>query len=147
MQSVEVIHMSNQVDTAIWDLIKTGENVHQWLPFIETCELQGEGEGAKRICTTDQGKDLIESILKVDQENKVFQYRIDSHNMDMPTDNIIGTMTVKSNESRTAVVWAIQYDLTVDLDPGTAADLKSQMADLMKTGLKGLDNLVLVNKH
>lgn len=138
---IKVNHESTQSSDNIWNVLKTGANVHEWLPFIASCELVGEGEGAKRLCKTDQGKDVNESILKIDHENKTFIYGIDNHTMEMPTKNIIGKMAVLEVNGKTNSCWEIEYDLTVDLDADTKLELEKGFKDMMLLGLQGLDQV------
>lgn len=78
---------------AAWRILKTGTNLQKWIPIIATCELIGNGAGAKRTCTTPDRKVLQETILLVDNSNKIFNYRIDEQDM-MPLKNYVGTVSV-----------------------------------------------------
>ncbi|MEM0995398.1 MAG: SRPBCC family protein, partial [Bacteroidota bacterium] len=70
---VKTSHLIHASSEKVWEHIKTGEGIDKWLPVITTCQLEGEGEGAKRICTTAQGN-MLETILEVDAEQRVFKY-------------------------------------------------------------------------
>ncbi len=131
----------NASPNKVWDLLKTGEAVDKWFPFIKTCKLEGEGVGAKRICSTEDGKTLEESILAIDHENMVFKYSIDNHTMDMPTENIQGTMQIKNQDGKTQLDWEVSFDLTMELDEATVNEMKGGMVMLMQTGADGLEAL------
>jgi len=139
--AVKISLESNLNPNLIWDTLKNGDNVQKWLPFIVSCELQGKGEGAKRICKTDNGENIIETILTIDHDNKTFIYGIDSHDMEFPTKDIIGTMKVENNNDITTTTWKIEYNYTSELDLNTKHEIEDGIKNMMTLGLEGLNNL------
>ncbi|NJM52622.1 MAG: hypothetical protein HC846_04010 [Blastocatellia bacterium] len=73
-KTIETTHLINAPLEKVWANISKASDVDTWLPIIMACRLEGIGEGAERICTTEQG-DLLETILKIDHENRVFNMR------------------------------------------------------------------------
>ncbi len=139
---IKTTHQSIGKVNDIWNLLKNGTDVDKWLPFIATCKLQGEGEGAKRLCKTDQGKDVNETILKIDHDTCTFVYGIDSHTMEMPTKDIIGTMKVEELSGKTVSSWEIEYNYTIDLEDSVKNEIEQGFKGMMSMGLQGLDNLL-----
>jgi len=139
---IERTHKSLGKADEVWNLLKNGSDVDKWLPFIASCNLQGEGAGAKRICKTDQGKEVNETILKIDHDTYTFVYGIDSHTMEMPTKDIIGTMKVEELDGQTISSWKIEYNYTLELDDSVKNEIEQGFKDMMSMGLQGLDNLL-----
>src|SRR3954470_24493688 len=77
----------------VWQLIRSGRDVHRMMPgVIETCRVEGSGPGARRYCTTKQGP-LAETILCVEDDARLFRYRIDEQSM-LPLENYEGSIHV-----------------------------------------------------
>ncbi|MEM8527883.1 MAG: SRPBCC family protein, partial [Bacteroidota bacterium] len=105
----------------------------KWLPVITTCQLEGEGEGAKRICTTAQGN-MLETILEVDAEQRVFKYSIDEQPL-LPIENIIGTMQVLQKDEETELLWQLEFTLP---DESSFPMVKQAIEGLYAAGANGL---------
>jgi hypothetical protein len=73
MKRVSVDQKVNVSPEDLWKILRTGTDLEKWLPIIATCNLQGKGPGAKRICTTSDGKVLKETMLVVDDPNRIFK--------------------------------------------------------------------------
>ena len=113
MKKVDVSQKVNVPAVNIWNILRTGTGLDKWLPIIATCKLEGKGAGAKRICTTPDGKTLKETILLVDDTNKVFKYGIDEQDM-LPTKNYVGTVSVSESNGQTEVRWTADFDMTIE---------------------------------
>jgi uncharacterized protein YndB with AHSA1/START domain len=135
-KTIKTSHQISASTEKVWMHIKKGEGVDQWLPIISSCTLEGEGEGAKRTCIVDQGK-MLETILKVDEENKLFQYRIDEQPL-LPIDNIIGTMQVSSINNGTELQWDIEFTLR---DESMFPMVKEAIEGLYSAGANGLETI------
>ena len=119
----------------IWDVLKTGDDVDKWFPFVASCDLMGEGVGAKRICKTQEGHTIAESIITIDEADKIFTYIIDHHDMEAPTKNIWGRMQILEENNETYVHWKLNFDLTQKLDN----EMEEGMKSLLLFGLEELD--------
>lgn len=135
----EVDKILNTSPEKLWNAIRTGENVHLWLPLIQTCELQGEGLGAKRVCTTDDGSSLEETITNIDDKTKTFEYTVDSHTMQIAATNFHGKMTIKDDNGKARLNWTVTFNLTTELDEATIDELQTGMKNSMKDGFLGLE--------
>jgi hypothetical protein len=124
---------------AIWQLIRSGRDVHLLMPgVIETCRLEGSGPGARRFCTTKQGP-LAETLLCVDDDARLFRYSIDEQSM-MPLENYEGSIHVTDlGGGRCEVLWFATYSL---LDEGADAAVRDGLVGLFRTAIGGMDALV-----
>lgn len=80
--------MIHQAPSAVWAVVGNPSKIGQWLPFIETARVEGDA----RYCTAANGADLVEKIINVDDENRSYQYTIESS--PMPIEEILVTITV-----------------------------------------------------
>lgn len=138
MRKVELTKTVASSVKDIWNILRTGDGLDKWLPIIESCELIGKGAGAKRICTTLDGKSLKETILLVDDINKVFKYQIDEQDM-MPTKNYVGTVTVTEKEGITSVHWLAEFELTVE---EAWSEVEKRLTDLLNLCITSLDEAI-----
>ena len=131
---IETMHIINAPLEKVWSNIKRGDGVDLWLPIITACKLEGSGIGAKRICTTEQGP-IHETILTIDDEQKVFQYRIDEQSL-MPISSIVGTMKLNNLKSSTELEWTIEFEIENEeyLD-----EVKNGIQEIYAAGAKGLE--------
>lgn len=138
-KTVAVTRLAPANAEAIWRLVRSGKDVHRILPaVIETCRLEGEGAGARRFCGTKQGP-LEETILLVDDEAKLFRYRIDRQSM-MPLEHYEGTVHVSDLGSRgTEVLWFATYDL---LDEQANAPVREGLTGMFQSAIDGMSALV-----
>ncbi len=104
-QTIETKHFLNAPANNVWENISKATGVNNWLPVITACHLDGN----KRICTTEQG-DMDETILKIDHDQKLFQYSIDKQPL-LPIENIIGTMKVTEMNGKTELSWNLDFTI------------------------------------
>lgn len=132
----KLIQTVNKIEAPIeqlWAQIRTGKNVDTWLPIITSCRV----EGNKRYCTTEDG-DLDETILRSDDQQKVFQYAIDKQNI-FPVTGIIGTMKLEAiDEQSTNLLWDVQFDIA---DESQFPPIKEGIEGLYAMGAQGLGAL------
>lgn len=138
MQIVSVKKRLSVPADKVWSILSQGGGVDRWFPIIASCELDGSGPGATRVCTTVQGQRLEETIEVVDHANRIFQYRIDRQEM-MPTTSVRGTMHVSDDGAGHAdVLWFLNYALA----DATAADaVRAGIGEMYAAGLAGLERL------
>jgi hypothetical protein len=120
----------------VWKNISKATEVDTWLPIITTCQLLGQGEGAKRICGTEGGN-LYETILKVDHSNKLFQYVIDEQPL-LPLKNFVGTLKVSEQDNRTKLIWTADFEVETDED---VPMIEQTIIRMYLTGAKGLEEI------
>lgn len=138
-------HLSKVINASpreAWDILKVGGDVDKWFPFITSCKLIGEGEGAKRICTTADGKTLEESITRIDHKNRIIEYVIDKHDMEMPIKNIHGIMLVKERNGKALIDWTVEFELMQEIEEDMLQEMQNGMIQLMETGILGIQEYI-----
>lgn len=131
-QTISTKHTINAPINKVWANISKSTGVNEWLPVITACKLDGD----KRICSTEQG-DMNETILKVDNDNKLFQYAIDSQPL-LPIGNIIGTMQVFELEGKTQLNWDLNFTIQ---DENMLPMVKQAIEGMYAAGANGLENI------
>lgn len=133
---IKTSHIINAPIENVWVNISKATGVNTWLPVITSCHLEGQGEGAKRVCRTEQG-DMNETIVKIDHENKIFQYSIDKQPL-LPIDNPIGTMELKIQNGSTQLNWNLEFDIK---DESLLSEVQRVIEGMYKVGAKGLESI------
>jgi len=131
-QKIETTHLLNAPAKKVWENISKATGVNAWLPVITACRL----EGNKRVCTTAQG-DMDETILKIDNEQKLFQYSIDKQPL-LPIENIIGTMKVSDKEGKTELIWNLDFTIQ---DETMLPMVTQAIQGMYETGANGLETI------
>jgi uncharacterized protein YndB with AHSA1/START domain len=137
-ETVSVTRVVDAPAARVWSVLRTGRDVDRILPaLVRTCELDGDGPGAKRTCGTAHG-DIEETLLTVDDDTRVFRYRIDAQPM-MPLRDYVGTVHVADAPGGGAhVLWTSTYEL---LDAGAATAVAGALRELLASGIEGLGQL------
>lgn len=138
MQFVSVVKQLDVPASAVWDLISQGGGVDRWIPMIASCRLDGQGAGARRVCTTADGHTIDETIETVDHATRVFQYRIARLDL-LPIEDVMATVHVSEGpDGHARVLWLANYELR---DPGAADAVRAGLAEVYASGLAGLERL------
>jgi len=132
-QVITTTHQIAADPARVWAIISRADGVDSWLPIITTCRLEGQGEGAKRICGTGAG-DLLETIVKIDHATRTFQYAIDEQPL-LPITNILATMVVEAADGQTVLHWTLTGTL---LDEAQAAMVQEAIGGMYAAGAAGL---------
>lgn len=102
---------------------------------MTSCRLEGTGVGATRVCVVNQ-QELRESIETVDDDCRLFQYRILEQSL-MPVRDIVGTIHISAIGSAEAeVLWFVNLEL---LDERAWPDVKAGIAGMYRAGIDGLE--------
>lgn len=131
---INTTHTIEATPERVWDIVSTGDGVDIWFPAITSCRLEGNGEGAKRICGSAAG-DLYETIEKIDHTNRTFQYSINQQAM-LPVTNILATMIVKGEHDQTRLDWIFECTL---LDETQGEVVQQTIQELYAAGASGLE--------
>lgn len=133
---IKTSHTLHASAAKVWEHISKATNVEAWLPGVLTTTLTGKGEGAKRFCTTEQG-DFHETIRKIDNQQKLFQYSIEEQSF-LPVTNTIGTMIVSGDETTTELQWNVEVTVA---DEALFPQVKQTLEAVYAAGAKGLEAL------
>lgn len=110
----KVIKTTNFIEAPldkVWAKVSPGTHMDKWMPIVATCKVEGD----KRVCSTHENGVLYETILQSDDDNKIFQYRIDEQSM-LPVSGIIGTMTFFEKDDTTQLDWEITFDISEEYE-------------------------------
>lgn len=138
-KTIAVTQCLSRPADAVWQLIRSGRDVHRMMPgVIESCRVEGSGPGARRYCTTKQGP-LAETLLCVDDDARLFRYRIDEQSL-MPLENYEGSIHVTDMGGGTCeILWFATYDL---LEEAAEAAVRDGLLGLLRTAIGGMGTLV-----
>ncbi|MGD1843009.1 MAG: SRPBCC family protein [Thermonemataceae bacterium] len=129
---ISTLHTINAPAGKVWANISKATGVNEWLPVITACHLDGD----KRVCLTEKGA-MNETILKVDNENQVFQYSIDSQPL-LPIESVVGTMQVKEYGEQTKLQWDLKFTIE---DESLFETVKQAIEEMYTAGASGLEKL------
>jgi carbon monoxide dehydrogenase subunit G len=135
-KTIQTSHQLQAPAKQIWSTISQASGVDTWLPAIQSCTLTGSGEGAGRICTTEQG-DLVERILKIDHDKRVFKYAIDKQPF-FPIVQVEGTMSVSGDEKGTRLDWDLSFDIS---EESAFPMVEAAIQGMYQAGARGLEAL------
>jgi uncharacterized protein YndB with AHSA1/START domain len=131
-KTIATSHIINAPIEKVWANISKATGVDEWLPVITACRLDGN----KRVCTTEQG-DMNETILKIDNDQKIFQYAIDEQPL-LPIADIIGTMQVFEQDNNTKLNWNLEFTLQ---DETMYEMVKQAVEGMYAAGANGLETI------
>jgi uncharacterized protein YndB with AHSA1/START domain len=131
-KTIHTSYIINAPIEKVWANISKTTGVNEWLPVITACRLDGK----KRVCTTEQG-DMNETILKVDNDQKKFQYAIDKQPL-LPITDVIGTMQVFELGKITKLNWILEFALQ---DETMFGMVNQAVEGMYAAGAKGLEKI------
>jgi uncharacterized protein YndB with AHSA1/START domain len=135
MKTVSVVQRIPVPAQAVWSVVRTGADMDRWFPPVTACRVEGEGVGARRLCVVN-GHELLEAIETVDDDTRIFQYRILKQDM-MPTRNMLGTFHVSAvTPVESQILWLINFDLD---DEGAWPVIKESIEGMYQAGIAGLN--------
>jgi Polyketide cyclase / dehydrase and lipid transport len=135
MKSVIARHRIGVAAERAWEILRTGGGLDRWIPIITSCRLEGEGPGAKRVCTVN-GQEVVESIETVDDASRLMQYRIHRQSL-MPIRNVLGTVHLTSTgPSESEVLWIMNFDMD---DEAAWPAVKDGMEGMYRLAIEGLE--------
>ena len=119
-----------------WDVIGSASGVDKWFPsVIKSCRV----ENGKRFCETTEGIPLIEDIIEINHEKRIFRFAIPKQEM-MPVENIFETMAVTDGENGLAVgEWSGSWNVSSENE----SSMKDAFVGLWTMGLKELEAYII----
>jgi hypothetical protein len=134
MKTVAVTKQIPVSADAAWSILRTGDKMDRWSPPVTSCELEGSGPGAKRVCIIND-KRLDEVIETVDDSARVFQYRIVRQEL-MPIRDIVGTIHIAPiTDVSCHVLWLTNFDM---VDESAWPQVKVGMEGIYALSIDGL---------
>ncbi|MDZ7659013.1 SRPBCC family protein [Fodinibius sp.] len=133
MQKVKVSGTINAPVEKVWELASNFGELNQIVEGVSDCTIEGNGVGAVRTLTLQDGGKVKEKLESLDKAKRVLKYSIlDSP---MPIQNYTGTMQVDELEDgRSKFSWSSTFDAA----DGMEDDMKEALEGLYNLGVKGL---------
>lgn len=120
----------------VWATLRDFGAIDEYVPPIVNADLSGDGVGATRTLTLDDGGEVVERLDARDDDARILEYSIvDSP---LPIQNYEGVLSVTSiDESTCEATWSS----TFEVPDGPGEEISSVFADLYAAGLRGLKEL------
>ena len=111
MANVSVSKEFNVDAEKLWGVLRQFNDMDKYLPsLITSCSVEGSGLGAKRVCGTENG-DILETLVLLDDDNKVLEYTIDNEDAPLPLSNYKARAELKSTgDNEVQFTWSAQFD-------------------------------------
>ena len=95
----------------LWSKVRAFNDMHKYLPaMITSCEVVGSGEGASRVCGTENGN-ILETLQSLDDDNMTLEYSIDNEDAPLPVSNYRGKASIeKLSDYKAKFTWAATFD-------------------------------------
>lgn len=120
----------------VWEAIREFNRVEKFLPTVASCTVEGSGVGARRICTLQDGSNVFERLVTLDERNRVLRYSVTQSRL--PFESYLGTVRVTdSGHDRCAIDWSSTFD-PVGLPE---AQVIAMIEDLYVQAIEGLEKL------
>lgn len=133
-ETINVTQTINIPAARAWDAISDIGNLDRWFPIIESCTVNGEGPGAKRVCRLVDGSEVHEAITDIDHSARRFCYTIVAS--PMPISNYLGTVEVKDAGGAGAEIsWTVEFDVATEARDEIVAMLQTAFSD----GISGIE--------
>lgn len=92
----------------VWKTISDFRDIEKYLPAITNSTVKGSGVGAERICTLEDGSQLVEKLEKLDNQTKTLSFSIADG--PMPMEDYYSTIQVRNlGEDRSEVDWSATF--------------------------------------
>jgi Polyketide cyclase / dehydrase and lipid transport len=123
----------------VWQAIRKIGRLDVWFPFIETCRVEGEGQGALRYMTiANNGGNIKDSIEEIDETNRRLVYLRPVS--PFPVTYYKGTVEVfTSYDGLGIVAWTIDFESK----PEDRASVLELVQGAISVGLDGMETDLL----
>ncbi len=119
----------------VWQAIRNIGRLDVWFPIIESCRVEGEGQGALRYMTiVNGGGEIKDTIEEIDDANRRLVYLRPIS--PFPVSYYQGTVEVfTSYDGLGIVVWTIEFESK----PEDVASVAELVHDAISAGLEGME--------
>ncbi len=132
--AAERITIPAPADT-VWRTVRDFGAIDEYVPPIAHAELSGEGVGAKRTLTLDDGARVVERLDALDDGARTLRYSI--VDAPLPIEGYTSTLSVEPiDDTSCRVTWASEFDV-VD---APSEEVEATFGQLYAAGLEGLKN-------
>lgn len=121
----------------VWETIRSFTRVEDYLPdWIAHSVVEGSGVGAERVCTLQDGTQVKEKLLALDEEAKTIRYT--AFNPPLPVTDLVSTAKVSdAGDGGCEVEWSGMFE------PNGVSEEEAveMMGEAYAMGLEGLRKL------
>ena len=119
----------------VWQAIRNIGRLDVWFPIIESCRVEGEGQGALRYMTiVNGGGEIKDTSEEIDDANRRLVYLRPISTF--PVSYYQGTVEVfTSYDGLGIVVWTIEFESK----PEDVASVAELVHDAISAGLEGME--------
>ncbi len=121
---------------AVWRAIRDFGGLDKFLHDVVNVTVEGEGVGAVRKLTFEDGMHIEERLESLDERERTLSYSIVSS--PLPIDNYLATMTVREVGSHEAEV---EWSSTFTATGATEDDAEAMVEGVYRSGFEGLKRL------
>lgn len=133
MQEVKINGTINTSANKVWELVSDFGGLDNFVEAVTKCSIDGQGVGAVRTLTLQDGGVVKEKLESRNDEKRVLKYSIVES--PMPIKNYKGRMEVnRLSETTSEFTWSS----TFDAEEGTEKEMKQALAGLYSVGVEGL---------
>ena len=138
MPAAVTVTKTIQADSArVWAIVRSFGGIHSYLNDLSYCHVQGSGEGAKLVCTTNFGSELREKLESVDESHRLISYSLSDSST--PDVCYLGALHVKAlGENQTQICWSSRVDAANE----TAEQLLRQLKIAFEHGVDRMQSLL-----
>lgn len=121
-----------------WRVLRNFDNGGKILPVLSSCETQGEGVGAERLCFTTDGGFIRERLEARDEASHRIEYTMLSSSLPFSSYRAVVQIS-EAGDGKAQVRWEAVFDV----DYGTNEnDMIQVLEDIFDQGIDGLEKLV-----
>ncbi len=130
---LETINSTKTIDVpsdAVWTAVAGIGGLDRWLPLIESCRVEGRGEGALRFLRIAGGGEIEDRVDEIDHQRRRFRYT--RTRSPFPVKNYVGTVEVRpAPKDRSEVSWTVDIDVAPEAKDEMVALLSGALSDLI----------------
>lgn len=136
MASVSMTTSIGAPASAVWQIIRDFNGLQKFLPAIAKSTVVGDGVGAVRTLTLQDGAEVVERLESFDEGQQSLSYRIVSS--PLPLEGYVATMKVRPlGDARCELAWSS----TFDPKGAPEAEAKAIVEGVYAAGFEGLKKL------
>ncbi len=133
MQEVNINGMINAPADEVWKVISDFGALNTFVEAVVKCTTDGSEAGAIRTLTLQDGGEVKERLLSLDNKKRILKYTISES--PMPIENYEGKMEVKNlSDTKSEFIWSSTFEAA----EGTEQDMKKALSGLYSLGVEGL---------
>jgi len=133
MQDVKINGTINTSAKKVWELVSDFGGLENFVEAVEKCAIDGQGVGAVRTLTLQNGGKVKEKLESLNNEKRVLEYSIVES--PMPVKNYKGRMAVnRLSDTTSEFIWSS----TFEAEDGTEKEMNKTFSGLYSLGVEGL---------